>query len=95
MAKVLIKDLGNYKVLYRDSKTGIAFVENGSTGNTHSCHANIDATGSVRGMKKLGYWRKDSRTARCHGTIYNIDSLVVTDKLDEVAREHCRCGGKH
>ena len=95
MSKTLIKQISECKLLYRDNKTGIAFVEDGSTGNTHSCHANIDSTGSVRGMKKLGYWRKDDRTTRAHGAIYNIDTLVVSDELDEIARQHCRCGGKH
>ena len=95
MAKILIKQIGEHKALYCDSDTGVAFVENGSTGNTHSCHPNIDSSGSVKGMKKLGYWKKDARIARAHGTIYNIDSLVVTDELDEIARLHCRCGGQH
>lgn len=95
MSKELIKQVGEYQVLYRDTKTGIAFVENGSTGLVHSCHANIDATGSVRGMKKQGYWRSNARTIRCRGAIYNVDTLVVDDELDELARQHCRCGGKH
>jgi len=95
MAKVLIKQISEYVALYRDEKTGIAFVENGTVGCEHSCHANIDASGSVRGMRRLGYWREDDRVVRGNGAIYNIDSLVVTDGLDEVARQHCRCGGKH
>lgn len=93
--KRLISDLGNYKKLYRDDRTGIAWVEDGSTGTGHSAHPNISATGSVRGMKNLGYWNKDDRTVRSHGWIYNIDHCVVTDELDEIARKNCQCGGKH
>ena len=95
MAKTLIKQIGEHVALFRDEKTGIAFIENGCTGCEHSCHANIDTTGSVSGMKKLGYWRKEDRTVRSRGAIYNIDKLVVTDELDEIARQYCRCGGKH
>jgi hypothetical protein len=95
MAKVLIKEIKPYVSLYRDSKTGIAWIENGSTGQGHSCHPNIDITGSVKGMKKLGYWKQDDRTVRSNGCIYNIDKLVVTDELDEITREYCRCAGWH
>jgi hypothetical protein len=90
-----IKTIAPYIELYRDEKTGIAWVENGSTGNGHTCHPNIDASGSVRGMKKLGYWKQDDETVRSHGFIYNTSKLVVDDEYDEIARQYCRCGGKH
>jgi hypothetical protein len=93
--KILLKQIGEYQYLYRDPKTGIAWVENGSTGMGHTCHPSIHYTGSVSGMKKLGYWRKEDRTVRSHGWIYNIDSLVVDDAFDEIARQYCQCGGKH
>ena len=38
--------------LYRDDKSGLAWVEDGSTGLGHSAHPNISATGSVKGMKR-------------------------------------------
>lgn len=95
MSKTLIKEIRPYVELYRDNETGIAWVEDGTTGNGHSCHPNIGASGSVRGMKQRGYWGKNDRTVRCHGFIHNIDRLVVTDELDEIARQHCRCGGQH
>jgi hypothetical protein len=91
MAKRLIKEIEPYVNLYINPKTGITWVENGSTGNGHSCHPNIDSSGSVRGMKILGYWRQDDRTVRSNGCIYNIDKLVVTDELDEIAAEYCQC----
>ena len=93
--KILLKQISEYAALYRDSRTGIAWVENGSVGCEHSAHANIDSTGSVAGMKKLGYWRRDDRTIRCRGAIYNIDTLVITDDFDQLAADHCHCGGKH
>jgi len=93
--QTFIKNLAKYVELHFDEKTGIAWVEDGSSGNGHSAHPNIDASGSVRGMKQLGYWRNEDRTVRSHGFIYNIDRVVVSDEWDEVARQHCRCGGKH
>ncbi|KNZ68189.1 hypothetical protein Tfer_3271 [Thermincola ferriacetica] len=93
--KQLIKKIKPHVNLYRDDRTGIAWVEDGSTGNKHSCHPNIDSTGSVAGMKKMGYWGRADRTVRCCGAIYNIDRCVVSDEFDEIARQHCKCGGKH
>jgi hypothetical protein len=90
-----IKEVAPCKNLYRDTRTGLAWIEDGSTGCGHSCHPNIDASGSVRGMKKLGYWAEDARTVRSHGFVYNIDRLSISDKMDEIAREHCQCGGRH
>jgi hypothetical protein len=95
MAKVALQEVRPYVTLYRDPNTGIAWVEDGEAGCGHSCHPNIDRTGSVRGMKQLGYWAKDARTVRSHGFIYNIDHVVVTGDLDELARQHCQCGGQH
>lgn len=52
--------------LFRDTKTGIAWVEDGASGNAHSCHPNISDSGSIRGMKDRGYWDKKARTVRTH-----------------------------
>ncbi len=95
MAKILLETIRPHVKLYRDPETGIAWVENGEAGCGHSCHPNISKTGSVRGMRNVGYWAKDCRTARSHGWIYNIDLLVTSDDLDEIARQHCQCGGNH
>lgn len=95
MSKVKLMDVRPYVTLYRDDLTGIAWVENGSTGMGHSAHPNIDSSGSIRGMKSLGYWAKDARTVRSHGFIYNIDMRIVHDELDALAAQHCRCGGSH
>ncbi|QNB45438.1 hypothetical protein BR63_03360 [Thermanaerosceptrum fracticalcis] len=95
MSKQLIKEINQYCKLFRCEESGIAWVENESTGNGHSCHPNIHVTGSVAGMKKLGYWGKTDRTVKAHGYIYNIDKLVVDDELDKIAQQYCRCGGKH
>ena len=91
--KKLIKNIGEYQNLYRDDRTGIAWVEDGSTGCSHTCHSNIDATGSVRGIKKLGCWKKSARTVRSHGFIYNIDTMLVSDEYDKIAAEYCSCIG--
>lgn len=95
MAKRFIREIKPYAKLYKDTNTGIAWIENGKTGFGHSCHANIGSSGSVRGMKKLGYWGKDDRTVRSHGFIYNIDTFVVdkNDELDLIVAEECTCQG--
>ena len=95
MTHTLVKVIIEYVELHRDYKTGIAWVEDGRTGNGHSAHPNIDATGSVKGMKQHGYWQKNDRTVKSHGYIYNIDLSVISDRLDAIACIHCRCGGTH
>lgn len=90
--KKLIRKINEYTTLYRDDVTGIAWIEDGSTGLGISVHPNISNTGSVRGMKdRLG--QKD-RTVRSHGWIYNIDRLVADDNnpLEKLlADTECRC----
>ena len=93
--RTLVAQISEYVTLHRDQRTGIAWVEDGTTGQSHSAHPSIDASGSIRGMKKLGYWGKADRTVRCRGFIYNVDRCVVTDYFDRIACNNCRCGGKH
>lgn len=89
--KRLIKTINENIKVYRDDKTGIAWIENGVTGNIHSCHPNIDATGSVSGMKKLGYWGKKDIIIKTNGFQYNISKKYISDELDEIAEKYCQC----
>lgn len=91
----LIRQIREHVSLHRDPRTGIAWVENGEAGIGHSCHPNISASGSARGMKAKGYWAKDDVTVKSHGFTYNVSSVVVSDDLDEIARQACQCGGAH
>ena len=93
MAKELVKKIDDYAFLYRDPENGLAWVEDGHTGLEHSCHAGIDETGSVEGMKAQGYWNKSDRTVRSHGFTYNIDSYAVDpkNKYEKIAADACMC----
>lgn len=93
--KQFIKSIEDHVNLYRDDRTGIAWIEDGRTGLGISVHANIHSSGSVSGMKNLGYWRKKDRTARSHGWIYNIDSFVCdrNNELEMIVADECRCQG--
>lgn len=86
-----IYDLGGYKRLVIDGKTGIAVVQDGSTSLGHSPHSSIDTTGSVRGMKSRGYWRKRDRVYRAIGYAFNVDTYSIDDDLDQIAATHCMC----
>jgi len=68
-------------------------IDNYSTGGGHSAHSNIDASGSVSGMEKLGYWRNTYRTLRHKVFIYNMSKIACSDLLVELclAIEECRC----
>lgn len=91
--KKMIRKVKEYAILYRDDKTGIAWIQDGSSGCGFSVHANIDASGSVRGMKEKGYWRKKARTVRSHGFIYNIDTFVcdMDNEFERIVSEECCC----
>lgn len=39
-------------------------------------HPSIHYTGSVRGMKKIGYWGKNDRCVRCGQFIYNLSIAI-------------------
>lgn len=63
----------------------VVVIENGTAGIGHSAHPNIDASGSVKGMKKLGYWRENDITYKQGGHIYNLSSVVISDPIDALA----------
>lgn len=100
--KKFIREIEPNRILYRDDKTGIAWIEDGYTGCGISIHPNIDASGSVKGMKNLGYWGKEDRTVRSHGFIYNIDHVSFSWSMDKDNPYHdlellvlneCECKG--
>jgi len=93
MTKTLIKTLRPNVTLHRDEQTGLAWVENGEAGISHTCHPNI--SGSAAWMKQQGYWHQSDQLLRNRGFVYNLSQLVCSDDLDEVARSHCQCGGVH
>lgn len=91
--KQFVREIEKHIILYRDNKNGIAWIEDGTTGMGVSVHPNIDASGSVKGMKDRGYWDKKDRTVRSHGWIYNIDKFVCDkhNKLEMIVANECRC----
>ena len=93
--KQFIREIEESVRLYRDDKNGIAWIEDGRTGLGISVHANISSTGSVSGMKNLGYCGRKDRTVRSHGWIYNIDKFVCDkdNELEMIVAEECRCQG--
>lgn len=90
---IITTQLEEYITLLKSDITGIAVIENRMAGCVHSCHPNIDVTGSVSGLKKQGYWEKKDRTVRFRHTIYNVDSYIVSDHWDKIAAENCDCIG--
>lgn len=93
--KQFIRKIEEHVNLYRDDKSGIAWIEDGRTGFGISVHGNIDSSGSILGMKALGYWGKKYRTIRSHKWIYNIDSFICDrdNKPEMIVAEECRCQG--
>jgi len=101
MKLTFVKDEGD---AYRVKETGdlcslpliskVVTIENYSSGTRHSAHPNINSTGSVRVMKKLGYWAKTDITTSQRGTIYNISKVYCSNPLDHlcfaIERHDCK-----
>jgi len=62
----------------------VVTIENYTAGCGHSAHPNIDRSGSVKGMKKLGYWSKHDLIIRQGGHIYNYSKIYCSNPLDEL-----------
>lgn len=86
-----IRKINDTVALYRDDRTGLAFAKDSVRGCSWSVHPSIDASGSVRGMRKLGYWGKDDKVVRCHGAYINISHVIVDDECDEILAKECMC----
>lgn len=89
--KQLIEVIGPYVNLYRNPITGIAWIEDGHTGCGHSCHPNIDASGSAKSMKARGFWSEDDQVVTTNGFKYNISQFIVSTNYDLLAAKHCQC----
>lgn len=91
--KSFIREIKPHANLYRDSDSGIAWIEDGRSGLGFSVHASIDSTGSVIGMKNAGHWRKDARTIKANGFIYNIDTFVCdkSNEFEMIVADECMC----
>lgn len=60
----------------------IITIKNYSVGIRHSAHPNIDKTGSVKGMIKLGYWHKNDVIISQGDFIYNFTKVHCSHPLD-------------
>lgn len=76
-----------------DSKTGIAWVHDGSTGLRYTVHPNIHYTGKISGMRKHFGWGRYDRIRRFKGYKYNIDILSYNrnSKLETELASRCQC----
>jgi hypothetical protein len=53
---------------------------NANIGAYVDLHPSIHCTGSVRGMKKLGYWGKNDVCVRIGNYIYNLSITLMPSK---------------
>lgn len=98
--KTTVKIISPNKTLFRDPISGIAWVEDGSTGMRHSCHPNIDQSGSAAGMIARGTWEKHDILIKTQGFIHNASQLLSGGpepdsdlNLTAIAAEACQCRG--
>lgn len=62
----------------------VVTIDDHSIGCRMSAHPNIGQSGSVAGMKNMGYWRKNDVTVRQRNFIYNVSSVACTSIIDEL-----------
>src|SRR5438045_2041312 len=77
--------------LKRDTSSGIAWIEDHHLGLGVSIHANVSRTAYLPSVKRL-YWG-NVRTVRSHGFIYNLDTFLCREPLEQVVADHCECEG--
>jgi hypothetical protein len=89
-----VREIEPHVNLFRDPRNGIAWIENGRTGTSHSCHPSIDRTGNLTGMRKNGGWG-NATVVQSHGFKYNVDSFVINkeDPFDLLVAQECQCSG--
>ena len=87
----LLKTIRPNVTLWRDRMTGVALIEDCTSGTGGSCHPNIDATGSLLGMVECGYWNPEDRVIRSAGFLHNIDGLVIDSEDDKMVADACCC----
>jgi hypothetical protein len=95
--KKLVRAVGPTAKLFRDKKTGVAWVEDvqGNVTVTHAAHPRIEEPGRVSLMVKNGMWKKTDRVVKCGPAAYNIDVRACTTPLDYLAANACACGANH
>jgi len=91
MSKTFIKQLAEYVELHRDAKTGIAWINDGKTGCEESLHPSIDKSGSIKGMKKKGYWGKNDKIITCNNGHYNISKESQFSVYAKTLKKACKC----
>jgi hypothetical protein len=75
-------------------ENGIAIVTDTVTGQQHSSFSSIHPTGSVTGMKKLGYWGKKDVIVKAHGWIYNVSRpQVCSNEWEKIAEDNSTAKG--
>ena len=88
---IVLCEIKEHVTLNRDRKTGLAFIQDGTTGLHHTIHPNIDSTGSVSGMIANGPWEKDDIVLSTPYGHYNLSQKVITDDYDKIVAQHCLC----
>lgn len=90
--KKYLRDIAPHQHLYRDDKTGIAWIHDGRSGVVYSIHPYIDKSGSVKGMKHQKFWNQNDRCIKTNGSIFNIDMICVSDDIRyTVLKNECLC----
>jgi hypothetical protein len=88
--RVVLAQRDEHTTLCRDPKSGIAWVEDGRAGVVHTCHPNVSDLANSDDAYGPG-----ANVRRSHGWLYHVDVCIVSDELDELARQNCQCGGTH
>ena len=97
MSKFLLQTIGANQQLYRDTMTGLAWIEDRSSGASYALHPCTASIASIRDLKKNGDWGLTDQCVRSRGFHYNIDRYIPCHDpaINAALLSACHCGGKH
>lgn len=87
-----IGKIDNFKI-YRNIKTGIAFVDDTEHGVIWSCHPMLSSDASIQMTRVNGIWKKEASIARNNGFIFNVDELDIVNPYNRLMLNYCECRG--
>jgi hypothetical protein len=96
MSRTVLREVAPHMVLCRDSKNGVARIEDGHRGIRRTIHPNVHGSASIAALRRQG-WGEGGRIVRAHGFIYSLVSYLRDEdpEVDAILREECQCGGEH
>lgn len=81
------KKLNAYQHAKFDPATGLAWIEDGTAGVSHSAHPNVEANKYTRKDRRFSGW---AQSGPSRAFLYSPERFISTE-LDALAAAYCQC----